>query len=365
MLDRLLGPHEVRQAFSIMSHALDWSEDLWGDLMFLQTMRRSFLPVPGLDREPVLDSELFAQWRPFAVEALRGKKIGVVATGGSGAMICALGVMRACQEAGLDVAAISSSSGSAMFLAPVAAGVSTQEAMEWMFGWRRQDYVDPEWRQVLKLPLALGRGFTGVLNSQSIELLYQERLGTIALKDLPIPFYANLWDIDHNRILYAGTRATPDMDLARLVRTAMTFPMLFQPVEIDGVMCGDGGCVNIFPVEPLVRYHPEIDFFIGVNAFYPEDFAGEDLSGWQHRWFSPLRVSPQARHGQHLEAARMQLRLIEDRCLLLHPVDYQEVKGVKFYEQFLDRSRWPEFIVRGYYHARRNLMLLDRQLHAH
>ena len=108
------------------------------------------------------------------------------------------------------------------------------------------------------------------------------------------------------------------------------------------------------------RYHPEIDFFIGINAFYPENFDGEDHSGWQHKTFSVLRVSPQSRHGQHLEAARMQLRLIQDRCLLLHPVPYTEVKGVKFYEQFIDRSRWPEFIVRGYYNARRNLTLMDR-----
>ena len=30
------------------------------------------------------------------------------------------------------------------------------------------------------------------------------------------------------------------------------------------------------------------------------------------------------------------------------------------HELFADRSRWPEFIVRGYYHARRSLALLDR-----
>ena len=34
----------------------------------------------------------------------------------------------------------------------------------------------------------------------------------------------------------------------------------------------------------------------------------------------------------------------------------------RYFEQFLDRSRWPEFIVRSYYHARRNLVLWDRSL---
>ena len=195
---------------------------------------------------------------------------------------------------------------------------------------------------------------------EALEQLYHDRLGGVVTGDLPIPFYANVWDIDHNRLLYLGTRTSPDIRLARLVRAAITVPVFMQPVKINGVTSGDGGIINIFPVDPLVQNHPEIDFFIGINSFYPENFDGEDHSGWQNKTFSVLRVSPQSRHGQHLEAARMQLRLIQDRCLLLHPVPYTEVKGVKFYEQFIDRSRWPEFIVRGYYNARRNLTLMDR-----
>lgn len=361
MLSRLIGPFNVKEYFHWLAQARHLSADLHEDLSFLSAMRRGLLPVPYLDREPVLESGLFAPWRPFTVEALAGKKVGIVATGGSGAMICALGVMRACQEAGLEITAISACSGSALFLAPVAAGLSVQETLDFVFSWRWKDYLDPEWRQLLKIPLALGRGFTGLLNSEVVEHLYHERLGGVLLKDLAIPFYANIWDVDHNRVLYLGTRSAPDLRLARLVRAAMTLPMFIQPVEIDGVLCGDGGAVNVFPVEPLARYHPEIDFFIGINAFYPEDFDGEDLTGWDRHSFSPVRVSPQARHSQHLEAARMQLRLIEDRCLLLHPVDYTEIKGVKFYELFVDRSRWPEFVLRGYHHARRSLTLLDRQ----
>lgn len=364
MLSRLVGPFQVKQYFHWMAQARQLQEDLQEDLSFVRAMRSALLPIPLWDREPVLEADLFAHWRPFTVAALQSKKIGIVATGGSGAMICALGVMRACQEANLDIAAISACSGSALFLAPVAAGLSVQETLEFIFSWRRQDYIHPEWRQLLRLPLALGRGFTGLLNSEVVEKLYEERLGGIVLQEMAIPFYANLWDVDHNRVLYLGTRSAPGLRLSRLVRAAITLPMFIQPLEINGVLCGDGGAVNVFPVEPLVRYHPEIDYFIGVNAFYPENFDGEDLSGWQHHLFSPVRVSPQARHSQHLEAARMQLRLIEDRCLLLHPVPYTEIKGVKFYEQFVDRSRWPEFLLRGYHHARRNLALLDRSLAA-
>lgn len=360
MLSKIVGPFQVKQYFHWVSHALNLNEDLREDLSFVQALRQTLLPIPYVDHEPHFDTELFPPHRPLTVKALAGKKVGIVASGGSGALIAALGVMRALEEAEVDVAAISACSGSALFLAPIAAGLSAQEAVEFALGWRSDQYVDPEWRQLLRVPLTLGRGFTGVVKVEALERLYHQRLGGVMLGDLPIPFYANLWEIDHNRLLYLGAKTAPDMRLARLVRASITLPLFMQPVEIDGALCGDGGVINVFPAQPLLDHHPEIDFFIGINVFYPENFDGEDHSGWQDRTFSLLRVSPQSRHGQHLEAARMQLRLIQDRCLMLHPVPYQEIKGVKFYEQFIDRTRWPEFIVRGYYHARRSLALLDR-----
>ena len=360
MLSKLAGPFQVKQYFHWLAHALNLGVDLQEDLSFVRSLRQTLLPIPYLDREPIFDTELFPPFRPFTVQALAGKKIGIVASGGSGALISTLGVMRALEEAGVEVAAISTCSGSALFLAPIAAGLSAQETVDFVLGWRSDEYVDPEWRSLLKVPWTLGRGFTGVVKVEALERLYHQRLGGVMLGDLPIPFYANIWEIDHNRLLYLGSKTAPHMRLARLARASITLPVFMQPVEIDGALCGDGGVINIFPVQPLVDHHPEIDFFIGVNGFYPENFDGEDHSGWQDKTFSVLRVSPQPRHGQHLEAARMQLRMIQDRCLMLHPVDYQDIKGVKFYEQFIDRTRWPEFVVRGYYHARRTLALLDR-----
>lgn len=360
MLSRLIGPFQVKEAFHLLAKGKELAEDLGEDLAFLHTLRRSFLPLPLLEQEPVLDSELFPPPRQRPVAALAGKKVGIIASGGSGVTACTLGVMRACEEAELEVAAIAACSGSVLFLAPIAAGLSAQEAVEFVLGWRLKDYLDPEWRQLLKIPLTLGRGFGGVIKAEAVEQLYRQRLGDVTLGELPMPFYADLWDLDHNRVVYMGTRTTPDLPLVRLVRAAITLPVYVQPLQIEGTYYGDGGVINIFPVDPLLQHHPEIDFFIGINAFYPDRFQGEDVSGWLDRAFSLVHLSPQALHGQHLEIARLQFRQIEDRCLLLQPVPYQEVKGVRFYEHFLDRRRWPEFIVRGYYHARRALENLDR-----
>jgi hypothetical protein len=88
---------------------------------------------------------------------------------------------------------------------------------------------------LLKVPLTLGRGFTGVVKVEALERLYHQRLGGVMLGDLPIPFYANIWDIDHNRLLYLGSKTAPDMRLARLALVAATAQVLHNGLAVLGV----------------------------------------------------------------------------------------------------------------------------------
>lgn len=360
MLDRAMSPLKVKSYFHGAAWLRDLADDLGGDLSLLRALRRALLPIPALDREPALDPKVFPPRRPLRLESLRGKRVGIVATGGGGAMVCALGVVRACEEAGVTIGAISACSGSAMALAPVAAGLSATEAAAFILGLRRGDYVDPDWSELLKLPLRMGRGFTGIIKAEAIERLYDGRLGGVRVGELPIPFYSNVWDLDRNRLLHLGTRTMPELTLGRLVRAAVTLPLFMRPIEIDGALCGDGGVVSVFPVDPLVDHHPELDLYLGINAFYPEDFTGEDRTGWDRQTWSVLRMSQQTRQCQHLESARMQLRRIAGRSVMCHPLPYDEIKGSKLYEQFLDRSSWPSFIRRGHEEGRRALRELAK-----
>ena len=54
----------------------------------------------------------------------------------------------------------------------------------------------------------------------------------------------------------------------------------------------------------------------------------------------------------------MQLRRIQDRCLMIHPLPYEEIKGIRLYEQFIDRRPWLDFTRRGHQVARRELEAL-------
>jgi len=328
--------------------------DLDADRSFLRAMRLLVAPKGA----PDVQGDIFPPFAPFEVPALAGKKLGIVATGGGGAMVCAVGVARALEEAGLEVVGVSTCSGSAMTLAPLAAGLDAEATAAFLLSLEQRDYIDPDWKQLLKLPFALGKGFTGLLDSEPIERIYAKRLGETPVGELPIAFYANIWDLDHNRLFYLGSRTRPQMPLPHVVRAAVTLPLYMRPLDIDGAQCGDGGVVNVFPVDPLVDHHPEIDFYIGINAFYPENFRGEDHSGWDEKTFSLFRVSSQTKQCQHLEAARMQLRRIEDHCLMVHPLPYEEICGIHLYEQFLDRRLWLDFIRRGHAAGRQALQTM-------
>jgi NTE family protein len=350
MFARFLEPLAVKHFFKHAANVMD----LDADRSFLRAVQLLMSP----EGPPEVNGEIFPPFAPLEVPALAGKKVGIVATGGGGAMVCAVGVARACEEAGLEIAGVSTCSGSAMTLAPLAAGLDAEQTAAFLLGFHQRDYIDPDWKQLLKVPFALGRGFTGLLDTEAIGQLYAERLGQAPVGTLPIAFYANIWDMDHNRLIYLGTRTRPEMPLPQVVRAAVTLPLFMRPFEVDGAQCGDGGVVNIFPVDPLMDHHPEIDFYIGINAFYPANFSGEDHTGWHEATFSLLRGAPQLQQCQHLESARMQLRRIQDRCLMIHPLPYEEIRGIRLYEQFIDRRSWLDFIRRGHLAARRELEAL-------
>jgi hypothetical protein len=214
MFERLLAPLSVKHFFHRVANVMD----LDADRSFLRAAQLLISP----EGPPEVDGDIFPPFAPLEVPALAGKRVGIVATGGGGAMVCAVGVARALEEAGLEIGGISTCSGSAMTLSPLSAGLDAEQTAAFLLSFHQRDYIEPDWSQLLKLPFALGRGFTGLLDSEPIGRLYAERLGEVPVGTLPIPFYANIWDMDHNCLIYLGTRTRPEMPLPQLVRVAVT-----------------------------------------------------------------------------------------------------------------------------------------------
>ena len=348
----LLEPNNLRPVLAAYNMTRDVAADLRDDLSFVRALLRSLgharYRVP---RPPV---PVFGTPRPFAVPALADQRIAVVASGGSGATAAVVGVRRAFEEAGVEPVIISACSGSVLFASLWACGLSAEEIARFWLEIPTSDYVDPDWRALGRGVLHRFRGTTGLLRGEAIERTFRRRLGARTLGETRIPFAAVVWNIDENRVEYLSTRHTPDLEIARVARIAISIPIMVEPVQIGATWFGDGGIVDIFPTTPLADEAP-IDLVIGTNSYLPEHFAGMPIGDWYHAPWSILRASGQLRYAVYLELAREHVHQLGDRLELLHPVPHAEVRGAQFYESFLDREHWPRYMRNGHAAAREAL----------
>jgi NTE family protein len=340
----------------VASRARDLTGDLARDVGFLELLRRSALPSP-FDWRAAPERDVFAGPSGAPLDRLAARRVGIVATGGSGAMASLVGVGRAFEDAGIRPAVISVCSGSALFGFPLAAGIPAAEVAEFTASLRGPDYVDVDWPLLASIGPRAARGFAGVIKGDRLESVYRELLGDCTLGELPIPAHAPIWNVERNVSVSLGPASHPDLPVARAVRLAVALPLFVQPVPLDGGHWCDGGLVDIFPVGPLLDEHPMCDTVVAVNGFYPPDFEGEDASGWESKLGSILHVASQVRTSQQIELAREHLRRLRasTRVLMLDPVPYQRVRGLGFYRQFLDTSEWPDFMRAGRAAARQAL----------
>jgi len=347
-LDRVLDVFRVRQCFDAITVARELAEAASSDGELLRGLGLALLPLP--DQFTPRDNQ-----RPFgAFQRLEipssGERVAVVATGGSGAMSALVGVLRACEEAGIRPSSMAVASGAALFGFPAGAGLSAEQVADFTLSLRPHDYVDVDWAGLAAIVPRLGRGFAGVVKGDRLEAAYQELLGDLRLGEMPIPTYAPLWNIDQNRVEYVGPGTYPELTVARAVRLAVSLPLFMDPQRMGGSYWGDGGVVDIFPVHPVLDLEPKPDVVLGLNCFYPPAFRGEDASGWREQKFSILRAAAQVRTSQQTQLARQnlaRLRAEVGEVLLLEPVPYTEVKGGRFYLQFVDNRSWPGFMRAG------------------
>ena len=127
ILDAALDVFRMRQYFDVVVRARDTAAALRKDATFLRTVRRGFLPLPS-DRRPAAD-HVFGPLPGITPPPLTGR-VGVVATGGSGALAALVGVARALKDSGTEVSVYSVCSGSALFGFPLGAGMSPDEVAE-------------------------------------------------------------------------------------------------------------------------------------------------------------------------------------------------------------------------------------------
>jgi NTE family protein len=334
-----------------------WLRALRADLSVLEQLRRGLLPLP-FDRAAEPSSAVFPPAREPHQPVWQGRRVAVVATGGSGALASVVGVVRALGEAGVTPTAYGLCSGSAMFGIPLAAGLSTDEVARGLLRLRPDQYLDPGWRRLAVAPLRLGRGWAGLMDGEAVERAFTDLLGPVTLGELATPVWFPAWGIEENRLRYISSLDDPDLPAARAVRMAIALPLAFEPVAYQGHSYLDGGIVEILPSRPFVQADLA-DVAVVVNGFYRPGFHADEDHRWRDEPLSLLRVSGQTRLMGHVDAARRSLDDLQaaTEVHMLEPVPYGRVQGAGLYTEFVDRRGWPDYMRAGHESA---WAMLDR-----
>ncbi len=227
------------------------------------------------------------------------ERIGLVLSGGGAKGIAHIGVIKALEENGIPVDCITGTSMGAVVGSMYAIGYSPEEMMRFITSdvflncstgtvdpsltyLLSQRQPTPEWLSVnLNLTSRTGSVIDGALPTSlinplpmNIEFLklftpYTMQCGE-DFNNLFVPFRCVCSDVynKHKVVLHSGS-------LGNAVRASMTFPTVFRPIEINGLLMYDGGIYDNFPVDVMQKdFDP--DFIIGVSVSGPDGKPNPD-----------------------------------------------------------------------------------------
>ena len=162
-------------------------------------------------------------------------KIGLVLSGGGARGFAHLGFLKALEEFGVKVSAISGVSAGGLVGALYAQGLSPEEILE--IGKKSLNFG------FAALLLRRGR----FLSLEPIKKVLLENIPHNSFEGLQIPFFVNATDFIHNKSVFFSQGVL----IPRLIASA-SVPVIFSPMELETKKYVDGGLLDNFPVEPLI-----------------------------------------------------------------------------------------------------------------
>ena len=214
-------------------------------------------------------------------------KVGLVLSGGGAKGIAHIGVLQALEDNNVPIDYITGTSMGAIVGSLYASGYSPAEMMQLLAspgfaGWStgsinpdRLSYVlsDPESPSFININLGKGSSSSvktvlpmSLINPIPMNMAFPEIYSRFTAQcgadfdRLFVPFRCVTSDVwaKHKVVLSKGS-------LADAVRMSMSFPMVFEPISIDGVPMYDGGIYDNYPVDVMMDdFNPER--IIGINV---------------------------------------------------------------------------------------------------
>jgi predicted acylesterase/phospholipase RssA/CRP-like cAMP-binding protein len=200
---------------------------------------------------------------------ISGRTVGLTLSGGGARGWAHVGVIRALEEANLEVDYV----GGASMGAILAAGYALDWPSEHLHHLAAQ-FSDPKKLLDYTFPYA------SITSTPRITNMLQELIGEARIEDTWRPFFcvsANLTRGEEQ----LHTRGV----LWKAVRASMAFPAIFAPISDQGCVLIDGGAANNLPIDRMREMCPTgtvigVDLVTSSPTKGPYEF-GPSLSGWQ------------------------------------------------------------------------------------
>lgn len=208
------------------------------------------------------------------------QSVGLVLSGGGARGLAHIGVIKVLEANNIPIDYVAGTSMGAIIGALYASGYTTDEMEElfrseefyfWSTGKIEQDYryffkQKEENPGMINLRLERRDGRTKLLLPTNVVPQYPMDFAFMELLSAPnaiakgdfdslfIPFRCVATEV------YTNTQVVLSHgDLGEAVRASMTFPLVFRPITIDGMLLFDGGIVNNFPVDVMSEtFKPDI-----------------------------------------------------------------------------------------------------------
>lgn len=220
------------------------------------------------------------------------QRVGLVLSGGGAKGVAHIGVIKALEEHDVAIDYVAGTSMGAIVGGLYAAGYTPEEMMELIESPDFQNWaagvIDPKY----SMYYYESDRMTGMATLNFGELKGSDRfkaqLPTSFINPMPMSFafmelfapYTAQCDGNFDRLFVPLRTVTSDIyakhkvvcrrgSLGDAIRASMSFPLVFKPIELDGVLMYDGGIYDNFPVDVM---HDDFkpDVMIGVDVSNPD-----------------------------------------------------------------------------------------------
>ncbi len=181
-------------------------------------------------------------------------EIGLALAGGGIPGCAAVGVLKALDEAGINVTHITGASSGAMVAALYAYGYSP-EKLEKMVPRLNLRYLDFDWKAVFLKFLNLRPDLEGWLKGDRLRGLIEDLTNKESLSAFKIPCGIVATDLSLRKQIVFSQKPIEDdfweenILIADAVRASFAIPMIFRPLYRNGKKIVDGGVVSNCPVQ--------------------------------------------------------------------------------------------------------------------